>query len=1070
MKTLYALASLLLFSFSSFGQISFEEINPPADCSINFLIKSPTGEYFLQGYEDFNYIYTSNDGISWEEFLLPFEHQIEEIQFYQDGTPVLTHGEYDNIIRQNGVWRPIPVGGGQGNYNSTFVQNDTLFAFRNNILSFSTNKGISMQQLFTTNGTYPDFETYLWKYENNFILYNSASLNIDIYNNEGIKTYTKQVSTSLTDFCFNECGRILFYNPNSYETLDIPSLNFLSGNMNADFPFSNLSFFNRSIISNNGNYYAKKDDIIYKSDGCNLTWSVFSQSQNILNHQFFWITSDEDVLVCIEEYGRGSCGFFEFNSQIGEWNRQTISISNPYVIFTGESFEGDQFVLTENNIFTKRYSDQEWEILNTTVDFFTRVDYSPSGDLYISQGDHLLYSEDNGLTFSTIDYPDTLDFRFVMLIDIVDDGVIVAIDPTSLNFNGAVSRDNGRTWTMFRLPLIINEDPFFKLIGDFVYIYINGNVQTTFKVNIYTGEVLEHAVGGLNRVFSLSKPTILDDGTGYFLGSDVLPGTPVGLFKYDFGSVKEFVASIPYPPFKSFLYSANNQIYVFQPEEYGVLNEDQFEFAQYIGLPSTDNVYFILTEHNYVYVIVENSRIFRSSEPISYKYKVSGNLVYDLDEDCLDNPADQGLRYWQVKIENSDYLSIKSTVSDGEFTLLVPEGNYTLSAQPINSHWELCTNSFQISVNPTQPETEQDFRVNAKDNCAELKLDFSAPLLRRCFQNDYTVYVHNSGPAEATATKLTFKLDPFFNFISATIPYTQIDASTLEFDLGTLALGEEVTFKLRVEVSCDADLGMEHCLEGSLTADNICGNTNPESVDYIECQENIGSYDPNDKRIFNKNGKEVSQVDLDEYIYYHIRFQNTGNDTAFTVRILDTLAEELDINTFEMLSASHAYEYNISKGPVLEVLFNDILLVDSFKNEPESHGYFKFKIKPKEGFGYGTMIPNEAAIYFDFNNPVITNEAVLTIMKPSSIRDQAEMIDFEVYPNPVRDELRIAISDMDLSKVDEMEIVNQIGEVVLRSNFELNSNIKTSNLTSGIYLIVLKEKGGIVGSRKFVKQ
>ncbi|MEZ4981562.1 MAG: hypothetical protein R2769_08250 [Saprospiraceae bacterium] len=40
------------------------------------------------------------------------------------------------------------------------------------------------------------------------------------------------------------------------------------------------------------------------------------------------------------------------------------------------------------------------------------------------------------MTFSTSDYPDTLDFRFVMLLDIVDDGVIVAIDPTSLNFNG----------------------------------------------------------------------------------------------------------------------------------------------------------------------------------------------------------------------------------------------------------------------------------------------------------------------------------------------------------------------------------------------------------------------------------------------------------------------------------------------------------------------------------------------------------------------------------------------------------------------------------------------------------
>ncbi|MEZ4981560.1 MAG: hypothetical protein R2769_08240 [Saprospiraceae bacterium] len=59
-----------------------------------------------------------------------------------------------------------------------------------------------------------------------------------------------------------------------------------------------------------------------------------------------------------------------------------------------------------------------------------------------------------------------------------------------------------------------------------------------------------------------------------------------------------------------------------------------------------------------------------------------------------------------------------------------------------------------------------------------------------------------------------------------------------------------------------------------------------------------------------------------------------------------------------MLSACHDYEYNIFQRTGVKFFFKDILLVDSFKNEPEiSHGYFKFKIKPKEGFGYGTMIP-----------------------------------------------------------------------------------------------------------------
>ena len=45
---------------------------------------------------------------------------------------------------------------------------------------------------------------------------------------------------------------------------------------------------------------------------------------------------------------------------------------------------------------------------------------------------------------------------------------------------------------------------------------------------------------------------------------------------------------------------------------------------------------------------------------------------------------------------------------------------------------------------------------------------------------------------------------------------------------------------------------------------------------------------------------------------YKIRFQNTGNDTAFTVVIRDTLPDWLDVATFRAGATSHAYEWDIS--------------------------------------------------------------------------------------------------------------------------------------------------------------
>jgi hypothetical protein len=58
--------------------------------------------------------------------------------------------------------------------------------------------------------------------------------------------------------------------------------------------------------------------------------------------------------------------------------------------------------------------------------------------------------------------------------------------------------------------------------------------------------------------------------------------------------------------------------------------------------------------------------------------------------------------------------------------------------------------------------------------------------------------------------------------------------------------------------------------------------------------------------------------------------------------------------------------------------FDNILLPDSNVNEPESHGYVKFTIELKDSIPQDTKIENFAGIYFDFNDPVITNTTFVT--------------------------------------------------------------------------------------------
>lgn len=142
------------------------------------------------------------------------------------------------------------------------------------------------------------------------------------------------------------------------------------------------------------------------------------------------------------------------------------------------------------------------------------------------------------------------------------------------------------------------------------------------------------------------------------------------------------------------------------------------------------------------------------------------------------------------------------------------------------------------------------------------------------------------------------------------------------------------------------------------------------------------AYDPNDKLVTPQGFGAAGVVPIDqEWLEYTVRFQNTGTDTAFTVQLLDTLDADLDPLTLEVLAASHALT-QVQVGAQRAALFRfaRILLPDSNVNEPMSHGFVKYRVKPLAGSPHLTTITNSAAIHFDLNPPVITNTVLNTLV------------------------------------------------------------------------------------------
>ena len=134
------------------------------------------------------------------------------------------------------------------------------------------------------------------------------------------------------------------------------------------------------------------------------------------------------------------------------------------------------------------------------------------------------------------------------------------------------------------------------------------------------------------------------------------------------------------------------------------------------------------------------------------------------------------------------------------------------------------------------------------------------------------------------------------------------------------------------------------------------------------------SWDPNDKKV----QPEQCYYKSEEIMDYTIRFQNTGNYPAQKVRIIDTLDYNvLDVLSFQIVGASHDYTWQFKGSSVLEVIFDNIQLVDSSVSYVESQGFFKYQIKFKDNITALSESAMPAYIYFDNNQPVITNQPLV---------------------------------------------------------------------------------------------
>ncbi|MCP4442989.1 MAG: T9SS type A sorting domain-containing protein [Aureispira sp.] len=252
------------------------------------------------------------------------------------------------------------------------------------------------------------------------------------------------------------------------------------------------------------------------------------------------------------------------------------------------------------------------------------------------------------------------------------------------------------------------------------------------------------------------------------------------------------------------------------------------------------------------------------------------------------------------------------------------------------------------------------------------------------------------------------------------------------------------------------------------------GNSSPFIA--IDCQQSVAAWDPNDKQAQPKGYEAPHYIYDYTQLDYHVRFQNTGSDTAFRVVIRDPLSLHLDPSSIQMGASSHPYTWRIYGDGILEVTFDNIMLPDSNVNEPASHGFIKFRIDQATNNPLGTVINNQASIYFDYNPAILTNTTfhtigdnfVTVILTDVEEAEKEEEVAIKVIPNPFQTEATIKVEGKDYQNL-ELKVYDTMGRQVVQSSSTNNQfQVYKKDLSTGIFIFQVLSDGQLLRAGKII--
>ena len=313
-----------------------------------------------------------------------------------------------------------------------------------------------------------------------------------------------------------------------------------------------------------------------------------------------------------------------------------------------------------------------------------------------------------------------------------------------------------------------------------------------------------------------------------------------------------------------------------------------------------------------------------------------------------------------------------SLTSNGIFNNIVDTGTYSTSVLSTIPYYTVAPASHVSTFSSYNNIDSTSFGFQPIPGKRDYEISmFTIGLPRAHDSMTYTMYYVNLGTDTLQNRSVQFVYDPRVFVLSSSVAPTSVSGDTMRWTIASLAPRDTGYISVSVRLNTPPVLNLLDTLIATAYIDSA-GDLNPTNNFFALKNVVLAAFDPNGKTESNEGHITTQDVAAGKSLQYTIHFQNTGNDTAFTVTVQDVLSHKLDMTSFEMVAASAPYVLT-THGDTLTWTFQGIKLPDSTVNLAGSQGYVVYRIKPSGVLAAGDSVNNTAAIFFDYNLPVATN-------------------------------------------------------------------------------------------------